>query len=301
MLDSTDMAYHSRHDGGASFALEFQAHPAFLIIPSIKGVFDTSSVTPVPKLGLLWAPTDNLKLKNNYFRSFKLASFEDLYWPKQNLVEGNPDLKPEDGWGADIGGSFRFGETAELESTFFFEWTKDSIHWSEGEGNVFRPSNIGEAVYLGMDSKIAFDLPSPVKFLDKVKLSFSYQYLLSRLLSYGYGWESGKQIPYMPEHSAGFSVDLPWNGKNNKASGSILFSGRWQNFRYADTANLTKLEQPFLLDLTVNQKIGEYSTVFVAARNLFNKPYESYNEYYLPGLTVTIGIRMNIERIGVTK
>lgn len=35
--------------------------------------------TLVRKLGLLWTPLETLTIKNNYFRSFKLPDFEDLY------------------------------------------------------------------------------------------------------------------------------------------------------------------------------------------------------------------------------
>jgi outer membrane receptor protein involved in Fe transport len=59
--------------------------------------------------------------------------------------------------------------------------------------------------------------------------------------------------------------------------------------------NIIFLIKPFLLDLTLNQKTGERFTVFVAARNLLNKPYESFDDYFVPGLTVTAGIRMEIK------
>jgi outer membrane cobalamin receptor len=294
-LDSTDMGLKDRHDGGLFLTAEYQITGSFLLISSVKGIFAPDTAVPVPKLGFLWTPIERLTIKNNYFRSFKLPNFEDLYWPQQPQVEGNPSLKPEDGWGADLSAAYRFGERAAIKEDFFFEWTRDSIHWSSGAGGIWRPENVGEAAFFGIDTKIDFNFPSPVSFLDKIGLSLSYKFLLSRLLSYGYDWSSEKHIPYMPAHTAGFSLDFPWNTGNSAASGSLLIHGRWESIRYADTSNITEIEYPFILDVTVNQKTGENFTVFVVGSNLFNKPYESYSGYFMPGLTITAGLRINFE------
>ncbi|GHV77662.1 hypothetical protein AGMMS49942_24830 [Spirochaetia bacterium] len=105
-LDSTDIGDRSRHDGGLYLTAEYKAHKTFLIIPSVKAAFSGPSeqpVTPVPKLGFLWTPLELLTIKNNYYRSFKYPDFEDLYWAGDGQTQGNPDLKPEDGWGGGLG------------------------------------------------------------------------------------------------------------------------------------------------------------------------------------------------------
>jgi vitamin B12 transporter len=102
-LDSTNMGRRDRHDGGLYLTAELQPIRPLRIIPSIKAVFvggGSNPVTPVPKLGFLWTPTDSFTLKNNYFRSFKFPDFEDLYW-NEGGMSGNPDLNSDDGWGAD--------------------------------------------------------------------------------------------------------------------------------------------------------------------------------------------------------
>ncbi|AEF80502.1 TonB-dependent receptor plug domain-containing protein [Leadbettera azotonutricia] len=293
-IDSTDLGLRDRHDGGLYLTAEYQIIESLLLISSVKGIFAPDTAVPVPKLGLLWTPIEDLSIKNNYFRSFKLPNFEDLYWSPQRQVGGNPDLKPEDGWGADLQAAYRFGKSVNIESTFFVQWTKDSIHWAIDSGGTWHPSNVGEAAYFGFDTKLGLNFPG-FAFLDKIKLSLSYQYLLSYLLSYGYTWSSGKRIPYMPVHTAGAALDLPWNSANTAASGSLILQGRWESVRYTNTSNITKLMYPFIFDLTLNQKTGEYFTVFVVGRNLLNKPYESFSGYFMPGMTVTLGLRMDIQ------
>jgi vitamin B12 transporter len=283
-LDSTDMGRRDRHDAGLYLTAEFRLFESLLIIPSIKGVTDSSAIVPVPKFGLVWYAADSLTFKNNYFRSFKFPNFESLYWPGESYAEGNPDLRPEDGWGADFTAAYRFKEWAALETTLFTQQIDDSIQWASGAGGIWRPQNVGKAVFYGWDSKLRFDIPAPEP-VPKIGVSFSYQYLISYLLSYGYSYSSDKRIPYMPVHILGVSLDISWE------TGCLFVSGRYESPRYADTANLNEIETPFLLDIILNQKIGGNLTVFANLRNALNRSYQSHVDYYMPGATLTVGIK----------
>ncbi|MDR1904003.1 MAG: TonB-dependent receptor [Treponema sp.] len=300
-LDSSDMGFHDGHDGGVYLTAEYRPVKQFLIIPSVKAVFSgsgTAPVTIVPKLGFLWRPSDSLTIKNNYFRGFKLPDFEDLYWTGGGMY-GNPDLKPEDGWGADLGLIYKLNDKINIEAGGFIQRTSDSIHWYSS-GGIWKPTNIGEAIFFGLDSKLRFDIPfSPGPF-EKIGVSLSYQFLLSYLLSYGYSYNSDKRIPYMPLHTAGVSINIPWNAKFQEHGGSLVISGHYEYLRYADTANLTALKPYFLLNANFNQGINKNLSAFVSLRNILNQSYESFNDYYMPGLTVTLGMRMNFADAGVT-
>jgi outer membrane receptor protein involved in Fe transport len=96
-------------------------------------------------------------------------------------------------------------------------------------------------------------------------------------------------VPYNPEHTIGGSLGVLWNG------GSLLISGHFESIRYNDRANLTALEPYFLLNTTVNQKIGEYFSAFAALRNILNTSYESFYDYPLPGITLTLGMRVEFK------
>jgi outer membrane receptor protein involved in Fe transport len=307
-LDSSDMGVHSRQDGGLSLDAEYQAGQ-FLLIPSIKAVLSKAApLTLVPKFGLLWTPSASLSVKTNYFRGFKLPDFEDLYWQGGGMSgspeAGNPDLRPEDAWGMDLGAAWELNGLS-LEGTFFAQLTTDSIHWYNSSG-TWRPENVGKAVFFGLDLKPRVEFPlggaagrTAKGPFEKISLGLSYQYLLSYLLSYGYDYSSNKRIPYMPLHSAGFSIELPWkipsSGRDASPAGALrgglTLSGHFQGPRYADTSNLSRLKPYFLLNLSLNQAIGKKLSAFVVFRNLLNKTYESFNDYYMPGLTVTAGLR----------
>jgi vitamin B12 transporter len=291
-LDSTATGIRNRYDGGVFFTAELSPIDRFLIIPSIKAVTDSSEIVPVPKLGFVWEAADFLTVKNNYFRSFKFPDFEDLYWAGGGSI-GNPDLKPEDGWGADLAAEFRYEDMLTVETTFFAQTIKDSIHWHRAIGGIWEPQNIGKAALWGSDTRLKLVVPVSIGPVKRITPSLSYQYLSTYLLSSDYTWEDELRIPYQPMHTVGASLDLFWG------SGSFLVSGHYESVRYTSRTNLVELDPYFLLTVNVNQNVGEHFTVFTIVRNLLNQSYESHYGYPMPGLTVTLGIRMNIEGIGV--
>jgi outer membrane cobalamin receptor len=288
-FNSTDIGIQDRHDGGIYLTTEYKPLQQLMIIISIKAVFANKGdtlFTAVPKLGFFWNVTDSLVIRNNYFRSFKFPDFEELYWNDGGTASlGNPDLKSEDGWGGDIGLSWRYKSLFSFESTFFTHWLKDSIHWYQGTGGIWRPENVGEAIFFGLDNKLRFEIPVKLGAIKKIIPSVSYQYLLSYLLSFGYDFADNKRIPYSPVHTIGGSLEIPWG------SGSVIINGHYESLRYNDRPNLTQLKPVFLLNATVNQKIGKNFTVFGVLRNIFNESYESFIDYPMPGITLTVGMR----------
>jgi vitamin B12 transporter len=288
-LDSTDMGVEDRADGGVYLSAEWRPVEKFLVIPSVKAVFGPNTFVPVPKLGLVFYPSKALTLKNNYFRNFKMPDFEDLYWPTGDGVEGNPDLKPEDGWGTDLGAEYRFPKWVTLEIGLFAQYIADSIHWTPGADGIWRPANSSAGVTMGADPRIRADFPLDRGPFTKIGVVLSYQYMLSRLLGYGYVWTDDKVIPYLPAHNISAQFSLSWK------SGSVLLGGHYESLRYTDTANLTEINSPLLINVSVNQKIGRHLTSFLTVRNLLNKSWESFKDYPMPGLTMTLGVRAQFE------
>ena len=295
-LDSTEIGERSRHDGGVYLTAEYRPARHFEITPSVKAVFTSmgaGDITLIPKLGLLWNITDSFAIKNNYFRSFKFPEFEDLYWTGEgglHTASGNPDLRAEDGWGGDLGVVWNFNEFIFLESVAFVQWMKDSIHWFSDSG-VWRPENVGEAVFFGLDERISFNIPVSLGPVTQISPSFGYKYLRSYLLSFGYTFASDRRIPYNPLLTIGASVDIAWITRS-KNGGSLNISAHYESQRYEDRANLTELDPYLLLNATLNQVINEHLTVFSSLRNILNTSYESFYRYPMPGINLTMGMRV---------
>jgi len=83
-------------------------------------------------------------------------------------------------------------------------------------------------------------------------------------------------------------VDFLWD------RGSVLFSGHYESVRYGDRANLTMLSPYFLLNAVYNQEINSSLTAFAALRNILNSSYESFYDYPMPGISMTLGMRVKL-------
>jgi len=287
-LDSTEIDKRNRHDGGIYLTIEYKPVDSFLITPSAKTVFTNNEAAVIPKLGLLWNVTEFIAIKNNYFRNFKFPDFEELYWSGGSGA-GNPNLKSEDGWGTDFGIVWNVNQKIVLDSAFYVQWLKDSIHWYSGSSGIWQPENVGEAVFFGLDTKLGFEIKVSSQAVKKLTLSLTYRYLRSYLLGFGYSYDSNKRIPYNPEHTIGGLLDISWE------TGSFYLSGHYEGLRYHDRSNLIILDPYFLLNAGLNQKITKNISAFGSIQNILNKSYESFYSYPMPGINLTLGLRANLE------
>jgi outer membrane cobalamin receptor len=278
------------NQGGIYATAEFSPVKRFMLIGSVKGATDTKRAVAVPKIGWRWELTPQLTLKNNYFRSFKFPDFDDLYYRSLDSSSvGNPNLRPEDGLGADLTGEFaphgRFG----VNVTVYGQYTTDSIHWISSAGGRWSPENIGTAWFIGADLRPTVTLRIDRLGFTTLALGASYQYQLSWLLSGNLTFADAYRIPYMPTHIAGGSVDLSW-GKGG-AAGSLLVSVHYETTRYANTTNTMVLDPYFVAHATVNQGLGNHFTAFASFRNILNSHYESFAGYFMPGVSLALGVK----------
>ncbi|MDR0663802.1 MAG: TonB-dependent receptor, partial [Spirochaetaceae bacterium] len=156
--------------------------------------------------------------------------------------------------------------------------------------------NIGTACFAGADARPAFTIKlgkygikpfnRDALTLETLKLGLSYQYQLSWLLSGGLSFENSYRIPYMPTTIIGAQADLQWK------TGSLMLSAHYETTRYADTLNEMPLAPYCVMHLTYNQKLAEHFTVFASLRNILNAHFESFAGYYMPGISLTAGIRV---------
>jgi len=275
--------------GGLYVTGEYKLHKNLLLVGSVKGVTDTKQAAAIPKLGLSWKAAPVFTLKNNYFRSFKFPDFNDLYYRSlDNMFVGNPRLKPEDGWGADLIGELTLEKYFSVVSTVFWQWTTDSIHWVKNQGIRWSPENVGTACFTGADFRPVFTLPLSGNFTS-LKIGANYQFQFSWLLNGDLDFADSYRIPYMPTHIIGGSVDLAWK------TGSLFVSAHYETTRYADTMNLMPLDPHCVMHATVNQKMGKSFTFFASLRNILNAQYESFASYNMPGISLVLGVRARFD------
>jgi vitamin B12 transporter len=289
-IDSSNTGLHNANRGGHYITTEYSPAKNLLLIASIKAMTDGQNIIPVPKIGAAWIANNGMILKNNYFRVFKFPDFDDLYWVQEGFM-GNPDLANEDGWGADLSAEITFNDLLYLDSTIYGQWTYNSIHWSNASG-IWRPENYGAGAFAGWDNRLKWILPFSPGFLEKPVLNFSWLFQLSWLLSGDLTFGDNIRIPYMPMHTLGASLELPWISANKELPGSLVISGRFESSRYTNTGNTVELKPCFLLNITYNQRLNENLGLFGKIDNALNTRYVSYADYPMPRISITLGVNL---------
>lgn len=282
-LNSTDVGIINLFNGGAYITADFSIKKITKIIPSVKLIYYKKYPIVIPKLGLVFFINQYLLLKNNYFRAFKLPSINDLYWKEDSFAKGNPDLLPEDGIGGDIVLEFKKEKLLSFESSLYVNYIRNAIVWQVGKKGKWSPQNVGEAFYFGSDNRIESD------FSKYVTIFASYSFLLSYALTKELTFDSDKRMPYQPIHSFSFGSTFNWS------SGNVSISGHYESERYTTIYNVGKLLPYFTLDIDFNQKIKMW-TIFASIKNIFNHLYYMVEGYPIPGGSVIIGIKLDIEK-----
>ena len=279
-LDSTDCGQVYRLDGGASVTTEFSIGNHVQLIPSVKLIYYKEYPIVTPKLGALFFLPAGFTIKANFYRMFKQPSFNQLYWGESATAKGNPNLRCEDGWGGDVILEYEKSGILKADSSFYVNYYMDKIQWSTNSDGQWTPTNIGKAIYFGSDNSLSTDLPTFVQF------GLDYNFVLTYLLSYGLSLEDDRRIMYTPVHSLSAHVDFSWK------TGMISLIGKYTSERYTSNMNISSLPPYFTFDISFEQNIGKYFTVFAAVKNMLNAYYFETEGYPMPGGSVTVGVRV---------
>ncbi|MFC1626270.1 TonB-dependent receptor domain-containing protein [Pseudomonadota bacterium] len=106
------------------------------------------------RLGGVLRPLDGVKLMANYGTGFKAPSINDLYWPATAFGAGNPNLKPEESRGWDLGVEVSHKGDAlnwSLNVVWFDQRFKSLIDWAETAPFFWQPSNVNSATTRGLE------------------------------------------------------------------------------------------------------------------------------------------------------
>lgn len=96
--------------------------------------------------------SDFYAVKVNGSRNFRAPTFNDLYWEGS----GNPNLKPESSYQAEVGNVFTKGTTM-LSLTGYYIRLTDMLRWVPGVGGIWRPENVDKAKSYGSEAVFSWD------------------------------------------------------------------------------------------------------------------------------------------------
>ena len=158
---------------------------------------------------VLYAPW-KLVAKASVARNYRYPSMNDLYFKPG----GNPDLEPEKGFTYDAGVEWDFRSKAfQLKGSFsaFDSYIKDWILWTPNTKGYWQPSNVKKVHNYGME--IMLEATTQIRKHTRASLTANYAFTPS--INQGKPSNDndasyGKQLCYVPKHSANISARLEW-------------------------------------------------------------------------------------------
>ncbi len=214
-------------------------------------------------------------LKANLGNAFRYPNFNELYFPNQGIVRGNPDLKPESSLNFDSGVSFlhRYGRH---EVSYFKNWVENSILFVPISTYTIAPINSQKAKLQGLEFANTLFLGP------HLDLDFNYTWISAHLDG------SGHQLPGRPKHKINLKATL----KNSW--GSLELSGQYTDRLPLDFQNTAFITSRLQLDLTGSVQFLKHYFVSAQIKNLTNAQMLDARGFPLPRISAfgSVGVRL---------
>jgi len=223
--------------------------------------------------GTKWKASEWYAVKLNVSRNFRIPTFNDLYWQGS----GNPDLKPESSYQAEIGQELTLGNFV-FSATAYYMKIENLLRWTP-MGNNWAPENVGKVNGYGAEGYL--------KFTKKIGshaicANVTYAYTVSE------NEKLGKQLTYVPYHK--FNADFAYSYQKFTVNYQHLFTG--QIFTLADESDFLKAYH--VSNAGIDYDFGsknKYSIGFQAL-NIWNENYQSMPHRPMPGRNYNIHLTL---------
>lgn len=230
----------------------------------------------------------NVMVKASVSKNHKFPTLNDLYF----LPGGNPDLRSENGWSYDAGASFDTGWTRPFpvsvggSVTWFDSYIDDWIMWLPTTKGFFSPRNVKKVHAYGIEGKLNLAMEPFRGWVVDLNGSYSWTPSVNRGEKMSPADQSvGKQLPYVPKHSASLTGRLTWR------SWGFLYKWAYYSERFTMSSNdytLTgHLPRFFMSNISLEKGLSfkpvDLQLKF-AVNNLFNEDYLSVLSRPMPGI-----------------
>ncbi len=234
----------------------------------------------------------NIVAKASVSRNFRFPTLNDLYF----LPGGNPDLRKEKGWTYDAGISFAVGQAGKYKlhgtASWFDSHVDDWIIWLPTTKGFFSPRNLKKVHAYGVELQADLDMALSAAW----RLALNGTYSWTPSINEGEPMtpadrSAGRQLPYVPEHSASLTGRLSWR------TWSLLYKWCWYSRRHTMSSNdltLTGSLPPYFMNNLTLEKGFSFSWADLslkgAINNLFDEEYLSVLARPMPGINFEIFI-----------
>jgi len=288
---------------GAAFALlRFDPLPRLRLTANLRQAVLPRANPLTPTAGLEWdllwtgrqgafiRPfTHSLTAKASAARSYRAPTLNERYWQ----VGGNPDLRPETGFGYEAGLLHRaaFGPRLELrqELTAYRQLVDDWVQWAPGPDGLWRPRNLRQVLTQGVEASSGATWCRSRHRLE-VRAAYAYAWARTNRATAADPVPAGQPLPYVPAHTATGTVDYRWRAWRASALGSFV------GYRYTDAGGAAFLPGYALLGGGLGYELAFSGPVRallqVQASNLLNNAYDSYEGRPAPPRAAVLSLRL---------
>lgn len=248
---------------------------------------------PVASVSVQPFESRNFRLRAFYKESFRMPTFNDLYY----TFVGNSSLRPEYTKQMDLGLSWHLDRpqstlrSVSIQADGYYNRVKDKIV-AMPSANLFRWTmmNLGLVEIGGMEFGSNIKLAMTSEFSLNVGLNYTFQRAVD--VTPG-GTTFGEQIPYTPLHSGSLTANIEW--REWQLNYSFIYTGE----RYSQKANIPAnyVEPWYTSDIALRWggKLWKKEFRFgVEVNNLFNQYYDVIKNFPMPGLSYRLSISVNI-------
>jgi outer membrane receptor for ferrienterochelin and colicins len=233
-----------------------------------------------PNLSLAYQFNERGRIRGTVGKAFQAPALSKVYadnWTMgRYIVHANPDLKPEESVGYQLGLDYRLSERVSLTTNLFRNDISDLIgYWTQtvsGQKHMYW-YNIGKAMTTGAE----FGLEARLN--EKIKGNLGYTYLKTENV------ETGYELVERPVNTV--TAKLDWQAPHRIR---VQLTGVYTDKRYADAANTEKLEEYTTVNLNLEKQLNDKYAIYLKGENLLNVS-DIDDAYQLDGAEYYLGVK----------
>lgn len=231
-------------------------------------------------------------VKANFSKNSKIPTLNDMYW----IPGGNPDLKNENGFSAEIGwnmGKLLFPSLKiEAGLTAFGNYINNMIQWYPGNNSFWIAGNVGRIRTAGLESELNL-FYSLHNFTVSGMAAYTFTRASALNGSARDGDQTEKQMVYMPSNQLNSLLRINW--KNFTSAIRLNYTG----LRYTDADNSQHLPGHMVTNINLGFKLNSKITVYdinMAVDNVFNSTYQEIAWYPMPGRAYSLSLIFQLKK-----
>jgi len=206
-------------------------------------------------------------LKVNFSRNFRIPTFNDLYWE----TGGNPDLKPESSYQAEVGNVFKY-KNITLSETLYYNKIDDLIRWVPVNGDIWSPENTDRVNTYGSETISGWANSYGKK---NFATNWTYAFPVSQNV------DTDKQLFFVPYHKA--TASFAYSYSKFAVDYQLLYNGFVYTRSDNDPNEIIDAYQVSNIGFNYDFKLLDSSKIGFQVLNVFNQKYESVEDRPMPG------------------